>query len=132
MIAWLVGNEKEKSSASRGQGDHARLQETEQSSDLISLLLQQDPCGCSNQKRKYGWEEHTAGIQATDDDVLEQGGSSRVGEKWLENGIIVKVEIKESPDVQWESKSQQLEGWHYHTLKCMKLDENEKFDVLNF
>ena len=39
MIAWLVGNEKEKSSASRGQGDHARLQETEQSSDLISLLL---------------------------------------------------------------------------------------------
>lgn len=46
----------------------------------------------------------------------------------------MKAEIKESPNglnVQWESKPQQLEEWHYHILKCIKLDENEKFDVLN-
>lgn len=58
-----------------------------------------------------GGKEPIAVIQAKDDNVFEQGGSSGVGEKWLDSGYVLKVEIKGFPDgldVPCERKPEQL------------------------
>lgn len=58
-----------------------------------------------------GGREPIAVIQAKDA-ILEYGGSSRVGEKWLYSGYVLKVEIKGflyRLDVQCGRKPEQLE-----------------------
>lgn len=45
-----------------------------------------------------GEKEPLAGIQAKDDNVIEQGGNTGVGEKWVDSGYVLTVEIKGFPD----------------------------------
>lgn len=62
-------------------------------------------------RENMGEKEPIAVIQAKDDNVFEQGGNSGVGEKWLDSGYVLKVEIKgfaDGLDVLCERKPEQL------------------------